>query len=103
MNHDDASQRPDMPPDVRLDSITALAAELVQAPVALIGRVDADRIRFESVRGLDVRELPPGDGLCSATIEQHAPHVVTDTLASPQTRNHPLVNADPALVVTARA
>jgi diguanylate cyclase (GGDEF)-like protein/PAS domain S-box-containing protein len=82
---------------VRFDNITALAAELVQAPVALISLVDADRIWFKSVHGLDVRELPRDDGLCSTAIEQDAPHVVEDTFASPRARNHPLVTADPAI------
>jgi GAF domain-containing protein len=87
----------DTPPDVRFDNITTLAAELVQAPVALISLVDADRIWFKSVHGLDVRELPRDDGLCSTAIEQDAPYVVEDTFASPRARNHPLVTADPAI------
>jgi diguanylate cyclase (GGDEF)-like protein/PAS domain S-box-containing protein len=87
----------DTPPDARFDNITALAAELVQTPIALISLVDADRIWFKSVHGLDVREVPRDDGLCSTAIEQDAPHVLEDTFSSPRTRNHPLVNADPAI------
>ena len=87
----------DTQPDACFDNITALAAEVLQTPIAFISLVGADRIWFKSLRGLEVRQLPLDDGLCSATIEQGAPHVVTDTMASPQTRNHPLVTADPAI------
>ena len=103
LTHDEESQRLntlrrydilDTLPDVRFDNITSLAAELAHAPVALISLVDADRIWFKSAHGLDIRELPRNDGLCSTAIEQETPHVVEDTLASPRTRNHPLVKSD---------
>lgn len=81
----------DTPRDERFDHITALTAELMQVPLALVTLVDADRLWFKSAHGLDVREIPRCHGLCSSAIQQDGPYIVENALESPVEREHPLV------------
>ena len=43
----------DTPPEVAFDRITALAADLFNAPIAIISFLDRDRLWFKSHHGLD--------------------------------------------------
>ena len=81
----------DTPRDERFDNITALTAELMQVPLALVTLVDADRLWFKSAYGLDASEIPRCNGLCSSAIQQDGPYIVEDALESPVEREHPLV------------
>ena len=47
----------DSPPEADFDRITALAADLFNAPVSVIGFVDHDRIWFKSHHGLEAAEV----------------------------------------------
>ena len=47
----------DSPPDAACDLITALAADLFNVPISIIGFVDRDRIWFKSHHGLDATEI----------------------------------------------
>jgi two-component sensor histidine kinase len=47
----------DSPPEADFDRITALAADLFNAPVSVIGFVDHDRIWFKSHHGLEATEV----------------------------------------------
>jgi hypothetical protein len=46
----------DTPPDAASDRITALAADLFNVPISIIGFADRDRIWFKSHHGLDATE-----------------------------------------------
>lgn len=87
----------DTPRDERFDNVTALTAELMQVPLAIVSLVDADRLWFKSAYGLDVREIPRCNGLCSSAIQQDGPYVVEDARTSPVECGHPLVTGAPGL------
>ena len=82
----------DTPPDGAFDRITALAARLCHAPIAIVSVVDTDRIWFKSHHGLpDVTEIDRAAGLCASAILQYEPLVVTDAAVDPHTLANPLV------------
>jgi hypothetical protein len=47
----------DTAPDAACDRITALAADLFNVPISIIGFADRDRIWFKSHHGLDATEI----------------------------------------------
>jgi len=47
----------DSPPEPDFDRVTALAADLFDAPVSIIGFVDHDRVWFKAHHGLDTTEI----------------------------------------------
>lgn len=74
----------DTPPEGAFDRITAMAADLLDVPLAIVSLVDADRVWFKSVSGmLGVREIERQPGFCSTTIEQGEanliPHISCDS------------------------
>jgi hypothetical protein len=60
------------------DHITALAARLLRAPIALLSIVDHDRIWLKSCHGLDVEEIGRDPGLCASCIMQVGPWIVSN-------------------------
>ncbi len=80
----------DSPPERLFDELTRLAARVLQAPIALISLVDADRQFFKSALGLPEpwaarRETPLTHSYCMYAVESGEPLVITDA------RQHPLV------------
>jgi hypothetical protein len=51
----------DTAPEAACDRITALAADLFNVPISIIGFVDSDRIWFKSHHGLDSTEIERGE------------------------------------------
>lgn len=49
----------DTPPEEAFDALTALAAQLCEAPMAAVTLVEADRMWCKSRLGLDLSETPP--------------------------------------------
>ncbi|HZI98728.1 MAG TPA: GAF domain-containing SpoIIE family protein phosphatase [Actinomycetales bacterium] len=81
----------DTPPDGAFDRIAAIAAVLLDVPIAIISIVDRDRIWFKARHGLDVNEVGRDPGLCASAIRGAEPWVVTDALADPRALANPLV------------
>ena len=82
----------DTPPEGAFDRITALAAEMLDAPVAMVSLVDANRIWYKSVHGpAGLREIARGPTLCGAAIEEDGVYMVEQASADPRTQEHPLV------------
>ncbi|MBV9653945.1 MAG: PAS domain S-box protein [Acetobacteraceae bacterium] len=86
----------DLPSDERFDRLTRLAQSLLNAPVAIVTLLDADRQFFLSARGLPeplatVRETPLSHSLCRWVVEDGVPLIVGDARADARTRNHPAV------------
>ncbi|MBC7415412.1 MAG: EAL domain-containing protein [Herminiimonas sp.] len=81
----------DTPPEAAFDRITALAARLLDMPIALVSLVDADRIWFKSRQGIDATEMPGTEGFCPLTIQGAEPLIVNDTWCDPRTVDHPAV------------
>ncbi len=85
----------DTPGEDIFDAFTRLAAQLCDAPIALLGLIDRDREWFKSTVGLDLRELPREDAFCTETIEQGELFEVADASADPRFARNPLVTGEP--------
>jgi phosphoserine phosphatase RsbU/P len=85
----------DAPGADTFDRIAALAARLLDVPVAVVSVVEEDRIRLVASHGLDgVTELAREPGLCASAILGTEPWVVTDAANDPRTVANPLVTGD---------
>lgn len=93
----------DSDPEPAFDRITALAAKLLDTPIALISFVDERRQWFKSAHGLAVRETPREGGFCAAAITCETPTVVPDARISPQFANHAMVAGPPGIRLYAGA
>ena len=58
----------DTAPEAACDRITALAADLFNVPISIIGFVDRDRIWFKSHHGLDSTEIERGEAGSAAVL-----------------------------------
>ncbi len=87
----------DTPPEAAFDRITELAAELFDAPIALVSLVDAERQWFKSAVGLAVRETPREYAFCDHTIRSDEVMVVADAAHDDRFRDNPLVTGDPGV------
>ncbi|RAK51426.1 GAF domain-containing sensor histidine kinase [Phenylobacterium deserti] len=87
----------DTPPEAAFDRITALAAELFDAPIAAVSLVDEDRQWFKSVVGLDTRQTPREQAFCAHTIVNDDVFVVTDAEMDERFRHNPLVTDAPKI------
>lgn len=81
----------DSAPEQRFDHLTALVAELLGVPVALVSLVDADRQWFKSRVGVEVTELPRELSLCTHAICVPEGMVVEDARTDPRFADNPLV------------
>lgn len=87
----------DTPPEPALDHITALAADLLATPVALLSLVDADRVWFKSRHGLADQETARGPGLCATAIQHKRALLLKDITADSEARLHPLAAGPSAM------
>ncbi len=88
----------DSPPEVMVDRITALAARLLDVPIAVVSVVDTDRVWFLSHHGLPgVTEAGREPGLCASAVLGEEPWLVADAAADPRTFVHPLVTGEVGL------
>lgn len=85
----------DTPPEDAFDDITALCAELLDAPIVLVSLVDERRQWFKSRVGLDVTETPRDVAFCAHAIRQDDALVVPDALEDDRFKANPLVVAEP--------
>jgi GAF domain-containing protein len=82
-------------PDSGFDRYTALAAEMLDAPIALVSLVDSRRQFFlsnhseEPMKNYD--ETPLSYSFCQHAVRAKAPLVIPDA------RDHPLVSENPAI------
>jgi GAF domain-containing protein len=81
----------DTPPDGAFDRITAIAARLLNVPIAIVSIVDHDRIWFKSRHGVDVPQVDRDPGLCASCILQDSPWIVSDAKADVRALANPLV------------
>ena len=85
----------DTPQEAEYDELTALAADLFGAPIAVINFIDRDRQWFKSEVGLGVRETPLETSFCRHALLENDLLVVENTLEDPRFANNPLVKGNP--------
>jgi diguanylate cyclase (GGDEF)-like protein len=84
-----------MASDENFERIVELAALILQAPIAVISLVDADRQWFLSHRGLDVSETPRDQAFCAHAIAGSGSLVVPDAQHDERFATNPLVTGEP--------
>lgn len=85
----------DTRPEATYDDLVALAAEVCDAPIALVSLIDSERQWFKARCGLDVDETPRELSFCAHSILQPGILEVPDTLADPRFATHPAVTGEP--------
>jgi len=93
----------DAPRDSRIDELVALTAAVCDAPIALLGVLDADRIRILSCHGVDAREFERDDPLWRMLPVGAAAEVIPDLGSDPRLASHPLVAGNAHWRFAARA
>lgn len=81
--------------DPELAQITAFAAKLCDAPVALVSLVEEERQRFLARAGLKERETPRPTSFCAHAMLRAGPMVVPDARDDDRFSTNPLVTGHP--------
>lgn len=88
----------DSAPEVDFDALTRLAAYAFDAPAAVVGLMDADRLWFKSRFGLDVPQLDRQIAFCAYAVMQPDQLLIIEDLArDPRFSGNPLVVDAPNL------
>ncbi|WP_305785332.1 GAF domain-containing sensor histidine kinase [Symbioplanes lichenis] len=85
----------DTPRERDFDDIAALAAQLCDAPIALVSLVDSDRQWFKAGVGLDVCQTAREGSFCAYAMHSADVMQVPDALADPRFATSPLVLGAP--------
>ncbi|HEY0340466.1 MAG TPA: GAF domain-containing protein, partial [Steroidobacteraceae bacterium] len=82
----------DTPRDPLFDSITTLAAQICEAPIALFSLIDRERQWFKANHGLpDIQQTPRDVAFCAHTILSGEMLEIPDVLADVRFADNPLV------------
>lgn len=76
------------------DDLTFLAAQICDAPIALITLLDEERQWFKSHHGLNATETPRDISFCSHAMLQDGTFIVENTLEDERFHDNPLVTGD---------
>ncbi|GAC1330574.1 MAG: response regulator [Beijerinckiaceae bacterium] len=87
----------DTPAEAAFDDIVKLAAQICDAPVALVSLVSEARQWFKSEIGLGVRETSRDASICATAIQQGGLFIVPDLALDPRFSNNPFVTEPPHL------
>jgi len=87
----------DTPPESAFDNVTALCADLLDVPIALVSLVDRDRQWFKSRVGLDATETARSVAFCDHAIRRREILVVEDATADARFADNPLVTDGPRI------
>jgi diguanylate cyclase len=85
----------DTPSEEVFDRVTRVAAEMLQAPIALVSLVDAQRQWFKSRVGVDVCETSRDASFCAHSVHSGRLLVVEDTHRDLRFADNPLVTGAP--------
>ncbi len=84
----------DTPPDRAFDSLTEMAALLLNTPMALVSLVDGQREWFKARVGVAATELKREGSACNYTLEQDDVFEVPDARADARFAQNPLVTGE---------
>jgi len=70
---------PEKSADPAYADLAQLAAQICEAPIAIITLVDAQHLRFKATVGLSITAAPREGAFCAQVVETEAPLVVLDT------------------------
>src|SRR5439155_18727479 len=85
----------DTPAEEAFDDLTRLAAQVCDAPIALVCLVDEERQWFKSKVGLEISETPRDLAFCAHAVCQRDLFVVEDTAADKRFADNPFVVGAP--------
>ncbi|MBP9722793.1 MAG: sensor domain-containing diguanylate cyclase [Gammaproteobacteria bacterium] len=85
----------DTPIEHSFEKITRFAQRLFSVPMSAITLVDKDRQWFKSIQGLNARETPRHQSLCTYAIMQDDVLIIPDTLKDRRFKNNPAVVHNP--------
>lgn len=83
--------------NVEFNRLTWLAAQLTQAPIALITLLTTDRQWFKSKYGLSLDQTPRDWAFCNYTVAQDDIFTVSDAFTDTRFLNNPLVTGEPRI------
>jgi GAF domain-containing protein len=84
-------------PEALFDDLTELAANICEAPIALISLVDEKRQWFKSKVGTSLNETSRDVSFCSHAIQQSDLFIVPDAASDQRFATNPLVTSDPKI------
>ena len=87
----------DTPVEACFDDLTALAAHICEAPIALITLIDEERQWVKSRVGWDVTETTRDIAFCTHVVQQKALLIVPDATQDARFVDNPLVQGDPGI------
>ena len=87
----------DTVPEELFDDLAELAAQICEAPIALISLVDEKRQWFKSRVGTTVNETSRDISFCAYAITQNDLFIVPDALRDERFARSPLVTSDPKI------
>jgi GAF domain-containing protein len=87
----------DTPAEQAYDDITALAAYICDAPIAIVNLVDGERQWFKSTVGFDLSETSREVAFCAYTVLDRETMVVNDALADERFANNEFVTCVPGI------
>jgi len=87
----------DTVPEEVFDDLTELAAQICEAPIALISLVDEERQWFKSRVGTTLNETSRDVSFCAHAITHNDLFIIPDALRDPRFARNPMVTADPRI------
>ena len=81
----------DTPLEPLFDDLVELAADVCEAPIAVINFIADGRQWFKAEKGIGARELPLDVSICRFAIQQSGMFVVPDLSQDPRFKANPLV------------
>ena len=82
-------------PESGFDHLTALAADIFDAPIAMISLADGERHSFVSAHGLALKSVPAEVSFCEHTLRAGRMMIISDATADPRFAENPFVTGAP--------